>query len=153
MPLFINENDVNYWKTVNKETYKLFFKPIKIYKRKKIEFQSIYGEDPNPQFELPYEIEAYIPTLTEWKNMATRYGLDEVRDFRIFFSPDVLKEAGVVIPEIGDHIELQNDTYKVTQVNPTDYNSNLQIPLSFVVDVKRIHFEKPDQATTVFVEY
>lgn len=153
MPLFINPGDVAFFQRKNIEFYKNLFFPVKVYKLKKHAINDTYGEDPNKEFELPYDIPAYIPDLPEWQNVMTKFGMDEVRALRIFFSQDLLKAEKNVFPDIGDQIEIQNDMYLVTQTNPIDYGSNLQIPLSHVCELKRIRFERPSAGTVITKDY
>lgn len=135
------------------EFYKNLFFPVKVYKVKRQEFNTVYGEDANKQFEDPYEIPAYIPDLPEWQNVMTKFGMDEVRSLRIFFSQDLLNKEGKSFPDIGDQIEIQNDTYLITQTNPIDYGSNIQVPLSHVCELKRVRFERPSAGTVVTKDY
>ena len=77
----------------------------------------------------------------------------EVRSLQIFFSQDLLNAENRVFPDIGDQIEIQNDTYLITQTNPIDYGSNLQIPLSHVCELKRVRFERPDAGVVITKDY
>lgn len=135
------------------EFYKNLFFPVKVYKVKKHEVNNVYGEDPNKEFDVPYEMPAYIPDLHEWQNVMTKFGMDEVRTLRIFFSQDMLKAENKEFPNIGDQIEIQQDTYLITQTNPVDYGSNLQIPLSHVCELKRVRFEKPGAGLVITKDY
>jgi hypothetical protein len=153
MPLFLNPRDIKFFQQKNMEFYKNLFFPVKVYKVKKHEFNNVYGEDPNKEFDAPYEIPAYIPDLHEWQNVMTKFGMDEVRTLRIFFSQDILKAENKEFPNIGDQIEIQNDTYLITQTNPVDYGSNLQIPLSHVCELKRVRFEKPGAGLVITKDY
>lgn len=149
----MNPGDIAFFQRKNMEFYKNLFMPVKVYKVKKHDFNNVYGEDPNKEFELPYEIPAYIPDLPEWQNVMTKFGMDEVRALRIFFSQDLLKSENKTFPDIGDQIEIQNDMYLITQTNPIDYGSNLQIPLSHVCELKRVRFERPDAGTVITKDY
>ena len=153
MPLFMNEKDVAFFQRMNKEFYKNLFYPVKVYKVKKGNFNEVYGEDPNKEFDTPYLMEAYIPDLAAWNNMMTKFGMDELRTLRIFFSKDLLNEKSVEYPDTGDQIEIQQDLYLITQTNPVDYGSNIQIPLSHVCELKRIRYERPDQSTVITKDY
>lgn len=153
MPTFLKPEDIAFFQQKNKEIYKDLFFPVKVYKVIKQQHINVYGENPNKQFEPPYEIEAYIPDLTQWQNYMTKFGMDEVRTLTVFFSIDLLNERNVAFPTAGDQLEIQDDTYLVTQTNPVDYGSNLQIPLSHIVEVKRIRFERPSAGTQVTTRY
>lgn len=153
MPTFLNNKDIEYFKSINKEIYQLYFFPVKIYYIKIKEFDKVFGEDQNKSFYDPVEVEAYIPDLPEWQNYTTKLGMDELRTLKAFFSIDLMNERGLKLPEAGDQIEIQNDMYLVTQSNPIDYGSNLQIPLSHIVELKRIRFERPDAGTRVYKAY
>jgi hypothetical protein len=153
MPTFITKKDVEFFRKKNMEFYKLFMFPVKVYKLKKTEHNHIYNEDANKKFEDPYEIEAYIPDLPKWQNEMTKFGMDEIRNLRAYFSIDLLKQEGREFPHAGDQLVIQEDTYLVTQSNPIDYGSNIQIPLSHVIELKRLRYERPDQGTTVFKDY
>lgn len=153
MPTFITEKDVAWFQAKNKEIYKLFFFPIQVFKVKIGPFNTVYGEDANKQFEEPYSVEAYIPDLPQWQNEMSKFGMDETRALKIYFSLDLMKEKNLPLPQAGDQIMVQEDTYLVTQTNPIDFGSNIQVPMSHICDVKRIHFEKPNQSTTVFKDY
>ena len=152
MPTFITQADVAFFSQINKEVYKLFFFPVKVLKIRK-QTVNIYGEDPNKQFDPPYEIEAYIPNLPEWQKEPTKFGLESTRNLRIFFSKDLLKEKAVSPPDMGDHVIIQDDTYKIVNTNPVDYGSNIQIPLSHVCELKRVYFEGPEQGSQVVKDF
>jgi len=153
MPTFLKPADIAFFQRKNVEIYKDLFFPVKVYKVKRQQFNNVYGENPNKQYDEPYSIEAYIPDLSKWENYMTKFGMDEVRSLLIYFSLDLLREKNVEWPGTGDQIEVQNDYYLVTQTNPVDYGSNLQIPLSHIVEVKRIRYEKPSEGTTVISNY
>lgn len=153
MPTFITEKDVAFFKQKNMEFYKLFMFPVKVYKLKIDQHNQVYNEDANKKFDEPYEIEAFIPELPDWKNVMTKFGMDELRTLKVFFSIDLLNQAGVAFPDTGDQMVIQEDTYLITQTNPIDYGSNLQIPLSHVCELKRLRFERPNQGTSVFKDY
>ena len=150
--MFLNEKDIAFWKGINKEAYKLFFIKVKVSKVKLDNYNSTYNESPNRQYEKPYEIEAYLPSLPKWNNVTSKFGMDETRNLIMYFSIDLLNETGFPYPDIGDYIEVQNDTYKVVQTNPTDFKSNLQIPLSHVVELKRVHYENPEEGDAIHDE-
>jgi len=153
MPTFIGKKDVDFFKKKNMEIYKLFMFPVKVYKLKKDQHNTVYNEDANKKFEEPYEAEAYIPDLPQWKNLMTKFGMDELRTLKCYFSIDLLKKYGVIPPEVGDQIIIQDDTYLVTQESPTDYGSNIQIPMTYAIELKRLRFERPNQGTSVFKDY
>lgn len=153
MPTFIGKKDVDFFKKKNMEIYKLFMFPVSVYKLKKDQHNQIYNEDANKKFENPYEVEAYIPDLPDWKNVMTRFGMDELRTLKIYFSIDLLNKIGVEFPEIGDQVIVQDDIYLITQSNPQDYGSNLQIPMSHICELKRLRYERPNQSTTVAKDY
>jgi hypothetical protein len=153
MPTFITSKDVQWFSEKNKEIYKLFFFPVQVFKIKLGPFNTVYGEDANKQFEEPFLAEAYIPDLPKWQNETTKFGMDETRTLKIYFSLDLMKEKRLPLPQAGDQIKVQDDTYLVTQTNPIDFGSNLQVPMSHICELKRIHFERPDQSTTVFKDY
>lgn len=153
MPTFITPADVAFFRQKNMEFYKLFMFPVKVYKCIKDAHNNVYGEDANKKFEDPYEIEAYIPDLPKWKNEMTKFGMDEIRNLRAFFSIDLLKQRGVEFPNAGDQMTVQEDTYLITQANPVDYGNNLQMNLSWVVEMKRFRFENPAQGTAVHKDY
>jgi type IV secretory pathway VirB4 component len=153
MPTFINQKDVNWFQNKNKEIYKLFFYLVQVYKVKKGPYNTTYNEDANKEFDAPYEVEAYLPDLPGWANIMTKFGMDELRKLKIYFSLDLMKSKGLELPEAGDQIIVQQDTYLVTQTNPVDFGSNIQVPMSHVCELKRIRFEKPDQSTSVQKDY
>ena len=150
--MFLNERDIAFWKGINKEAYRLFFIKVKVSKVVLDSYNSTYNESPNRKYADPYEVEAYIPDLPGWQNSTTKFGMDETRNLIMYFSIDVLNETGFPYPDIGDYIYVQDDTYKVVQTNPTDYKSNLQIPLSHVCELKRVHYENPDEGNAVHEE-
>lgn len=153
MPTFIGSKDVQWFGSKNKEIYKLFFYPVQVFKVKKGPFTTVYGEDSNKQFDPPYSVEAYIPELKEWANVTTKFGMDELRTLKCYFSLDLMKSKAFPLPEAGDQLVIQEDTYLVTQSNPVDYGSNIQVPMSHVVELKRLRFERPDQSTSVMKDY
>ena len=153
MPTFITAKDVAFFQSKNKEIYKLFFFPVQVFKLKKTQVNTVYNEDANKQFELPYSVEAYIPDLPKWQNEMTKFGMDEIRPLRIYFSLDLMAAEGRELPQAGDQITVQEDTYLVTQTNPIDYGSNIQIPMSHVCELKRFRFEKPTASTAVNKDY
>jgi len=153
MPLFANERDLKFIKNRNKEYYKLMFLPVDVYKPVKSEHNKVYGEDLNRVFELAYSIEAYIPDLRKYQQESTKFGLDEKRNLTIFFSQDLLIERGVIFPEIGDKIRIQNEDYKIMITNPVDYSSNLQIPLSHVCELQRVIPEVIEQGSTTWKNF
>lgn len=153
MPLFLNNDAINYFNEINIEAYGLFFVPLKVLYRNKQEFDRIYGEDINILFEQPIEIPAYIPDLTKWKNTALRFGLDETRELVVYFSTGLLERAGLTPPDIGDRIEVQRDLYEIRQTNIVDYGSNLQIPLSHICFLQKVRPENPPDGTTVSTPY
>lgn len=153
MPTFITAKDVAWFSAKNKEIYKLFFYPVQVFKVKKGPFTTVYGEDSNKQFDPPYEVEAYIPELPGWANVMTKFGMDELRTLKCYFSLDLMSSKALPLPEAGDQIIIQEDTYLVTQTNPVDYGSNIQVPMSHVCELKRLRFERPDQSTSVQKDY
>lgn len=153
MPKLVGPNDVKYFSKVGVELYELFMIPLAIKKMKAQEYNNVYNEDINKTFEEPYFIEGYIPDLPSWNNKMTKFGIDETRDFRIFFSLELFEKRNLIPPTLGDHIIVQNENYKVVQLNPVDYGSNLQIPLSYVVDVKRVRVERPEQGSAITKDY
>lgn len=153
MPLFPSTRDVDFWKKKNIEVYSAFFQPVKLYKYRAQEYDNIYNEDYNKVFDGPYEIPGYLAKLPTGNLEQTRFGLDESRDMRICFSLDLLQVKNLPTPEIGDHLEIQGDRYKIMQTNPIDYRSNLQIPLTHVCDLSRVRPEIPEQGTILTKEY
>jgi|ERR1035438_10543888 hypothetical protein len=153
MTTFITPADVKWFQQKNQEVYKLFFFPVQVFKMKKGPSTKVYGEDSNKQFDEPYEVEAYIPDLPNWINQMTKFGMDELRTLKIYFSLDLMNTEGLPLPQAGDQIIIQEDTYLVTQTNPVDFGSNLQIPMSHICDLKRLRYEKPDQSTSVMKDY
>ena len=153
MPTFITPKDVQWFNSKNKEIYKLFFYPVQVFKVKIGAFNTVYGEDANKKFAEPYEVEAYIPDLPNWINMSTKFGMDEVRALKIYFSLELMSSKNLPLPESGDQIIIQEDTYLVTQTNPTDFGSNIQVPISHVCELKRLRFERPDQSTSIQKDY
>lgn len=153
MPTFIGKKDVDFFKKKNMEIYKLFMFPVQVFKLKRDQHNQVYNEDANKKFEEPYDAEAYIPDLPQWKNLMTKFGMDELRTLKCYFSIDLLKKYGVVPPEVGDQIIIQDDTYLVTQESPTDYGSNIQIPMTYAIELKRLRFERPSQGTSIFKDY
>ena len=150
----MNPGDIAFFQRKNMEFYKNLFFPVKVYKLKKQEFNTVYGEDVNKQFEEPYEIPVYIPDLQkDWDNVMTKFGMDEVRSLQVFFSQDLLKREGKDFPDIGDQIEIQNDMFLITQTIPVDYGSNLQVPLSHVCTLKRVRYEKPTAGSVITKDY
>jgi hypothetical protein len=153
MPSFITPADVDFFKRINKEVYKLFFFPITVMKLIKSENDRLYGEDLNKQFDTPYTIEGYIPDLPKWHLNQGKFGSDEQRNLRVFFSLDLVVESGRSLPDIGDRMVIQNDLYQVMQVNPSDFGSNLQLPLTHVCEIIRVRPEKFEGGTIVQQEY
>jgi hypothetical protein len=153
MPLFLGKDAFNFFNSINIEAYGLFFIPIKVLYRNKQEFDRIYGEDINVLFESPIEIPAYIPNLNDWKNNATRFGLDETRDLVICFSIGLLEKMGLTPPDIGDRIEVQNDLYEIRQTNINQYGTNLQLPLTHSCSLAKVRPENPPDSTTVATPY
>ena len=153
MPLFINQNTINFFNEINIEVYESFFIPIKVLYRNKQEFDRVYGEDINILFEFPVEIPAFIPNLNDWKNKATRFGLDEQRDLLVYFSTGLLEKYGHKGPDIGDRIEIQEDLYEIRQTNILQYGSNLQIPLTYSCSLHKVRPEVPPDSTTVATPY
>jgi hypothetical protein len=153
MTTFITPKDVDWFQAKNKEFYKLFFFPVQVFKVKKGPFNTVYGEDANKQFDDPYEVEAYLPDLPAWTNMMTKFGMDEIRKLTIYFSLEMMTSKNLPLPEVGDQIIIQEDTYLITQTNPVDFGSNLQIPLSHICELKRLRFEKPDQSSSIQKDY
>jgi hypothetical protein len=153
MPTFITEKDVEYWRTLNKEIYRMFFYPVQIFKVKDAPHDELYGEDANLSYEDPYTLNAYIPSLPGWKQPTTKFGADEQRHLNAFFSVDEAQAEGKQLPMTGDRLIVQNDTYYVSQENPADYGSNLQLNLSWVVELIRTRPLKPEQGTVITKEY
>ena len=153
MPLFVDQNAINYFNEINIEAYELFFIPIKVFYRDKQEFDRIYGEDINILFQTPVAIPAYIPDLAAWKNMALRFGLDETRDLVVYFSIALLNKYGFTPPNIGDRIEIQNELFEIRQTNLLQYESNLQIPMSHVCQLHKVRPEIPPAETAVATQY
>jgi hypothetical protein len=152
-PTFITEADVNFWREKNIEIYSMFFIPITIYKLKNAPHDTLYGEDLNVEYEEPYTLAGYIPNLPGWKQLKTKFGTDEARNLNAFFSPDLAAKEGKPLPTVGDRIVIQNDTYYVSQENPEDYGSNLQMHLSWIVTLIRTRPLNPVQGTTIQKEY
>lgn len=150
MASFIGPKDTQFFQNKNSEYYKLFFISVEVWKMSPQQINSTYGEDANKNFTLAYSIEAYIPSLEEYKNDATKFGLDENRTLRIFFGQDLLNKSGLEFPKIGDHVVIQGLHHKIVQTNPVDFEGNSQIPLSHVCDLIRIKFENPEQSSTVW---
>lgn len=153
MPTFITPDDVSWFGEINKQVSRLFFFPIKIYKLIKDDRDNLYGEDLTRQFEAPYTIEGYLPDLPRYHLAQGKFGADEARNLRVFFSLDLINEEQKPLPDIGDRMVIQEDTYQVMQVNPTDWGSNLQLPLSHVCEVIRIRPERPEGGTIVQKQY
>ena len=153
MPTFITPGDVAWFGEINKQVSKLFFFPITIMKLIKGDRDEFYGEDLQKQFELPYTIEGYIPDLPKYHLQQGKFGADEARNLRVFFSLDLIAAEEKEAPAIGDRMVIQKDTYQVMQVNPTDFGSNLQLPLTHVCEVIRIRPERPEGGTIVQQEY
>lgn len=153
MVMFIGAEAINYFTDVNTEAYEAFFLPIKVFYRNKQEFDRVYGEDINILFEAPISIPAYIPDLKEWRNTATRFGLDETRDLIIYFATGLLKKYNYTPPNIGDRIEIQEDLYEIRQTNLLQYGSNLQIPMSHVCQLHKVRPENPPDGVTIATEY
>ena len=153
MPTFITSGDVDYWRRINVEAYKMFMLPITIYTMKNAPHDELYGEDQNIEYEEPYTLAGYIPNLPGWKQQTTKFGTDETRTLNAFFSPDLAAEEGKRLPTTGDRLVIQGDTYYVSQENPEDYGSNLQLHLSWIVSLIRTRPLNPVQGTTVQKEY
>lgn len=131
----------------------MFFLPISIYKMKNAPHDKLYGEDLNVDYEEPYTLAGYIRELPGWKANKTKFGTDETRLLVAFFSPDLATKEGKRLPTVGDRLVVQNDTYYVSQENPEDYGSNLQMNLSWVVSLVRTRPLNPVQGTTIQKEY
>lgn len=153
MPKLIGDGDVSYFQNVGMEVYQLFMIPLKIFRIREQEYNTTYNEDANKQFYEAYEIEGYIVDLPSFQNSMTRFGIDETRDLKVYFSIKLIQERNVIPPVLGDHIEIQGIDYKVVQANSVEYGSNLQIPLSYVVDIKRVRSERPEQGNVITKDY
>lgn len=153
MPTFITEGDVNFFREINKQVSRLFFFPITVMKLRKDDRDEFYGEDLTKQFDEPYTIEGYIPDLPKWHLKQGKFGADENRNLRVFFSRDLIAENKREFPDIGDRMAIQGDLYQVMQVNPTDFGSNLQLPLTHVCEIIRVRPEKIEGGTIVQNEY
>lgn len=153
MPILLNQQDIDFFRYINTDVYKLFFMPVKVYRRIPAEFDRVYNEDQNVNYAAPFEIEAYLPNLQGWKNTATRFGLDEQRKLIIYFSIDLFQERKIELPVIGDYVEVQYDMYKIMQTNPEDFYSNLQIPMSHICELSRVRPLRLKDESTVYEEY
>lgn len=153
MPTFITENDINYWKQIGEEVYSLFMKPLPIYKLKKSKQDPLYNEDANQEFAEPYELLGYVTDLPKWKQTTTKFGADESRILIAYFSPTLAEKEGKDLPLVGDRIAIQGDLYYVSQDNPADYGSNLQLNLSHVVTLLRVRPQNPIQGSVITKEY
>lgn len=153
MPLFLDNNAVNFFNEINIEVYESFFIPIKVLYRDKQEFDRIYGEDINILFEAPVDIPAFIPNLNNWETRASRFGLDEQRDLIVYFSSALLAKYGFKEPDIGDRVEIQSDLYEIRQTNILQYGTNLQIPLTYSCYLHKVRPESPSDGTTVATPY
>jgi hypothetical protein len=152
-PTFITSSDVDYWRRINIEAYRMFMFPITIYKLKNAPHDTLYGEDLNIEYEEPYTLEGYIPNLPGWKADVSKFGMDEKRALNAFFSPDLAAADGKALPNLGDRLVVQDDTYYVSQENPEDYGSNLQLHLSWIVTLIRTRPVNPVQGTVIQKEY
>lgn len=153
MPTFLDESAVSYWQQLGEQVYSLFMKPLPIYKLKKNPIDPLYKEDSNQEYAEPYELLGYVKDLPQWKQNITKFGTDESRILVAFFSPSLAEKEGKALPYTGDRIAVQGDLYYVSQDNPADYNSNLQLNLSHVVTLLRVRPQKPEQGTVVNKEY
>jgi hypothetical protein len=153
MPLFVTGKDLTFFQKTNKEYYKLMFTQITVFKPSKEEFNRTYGENLAQTLNEAYSIEAFIPKLKEFESEASKFGLSETRTLRVIFSKDLLEERNLEFPTFGDQLQIQNLRYKIIATSPIDYESNNQIPLSWVVDTVQIKYENPANETTVWKEY
>lgn len=153
MPTFINEADINYWKQIGSEVYSLFMKPLPIYKLKKSKQDALYNENANQEFSEPYELLGYVTDLPGWKQNTTKFGTDETRMLVAYFSPSLAEKQSKPLPYTGDRISIQGDMYYVSQDNPADFGSNIQLNLSHVVTLLRVRPQNPEQGSTVSKEY
>lgn len=152
-PTFINEADIAYWKQVGEQVYSLFMKPLPIYKLKKSKQDALYNENANQEFAEPYELLGYVTDLPGWRNNTTKFGTDESRVLTAYFSPSLAEKEGKTLPYVGDRISIQDDLYYVSQENPADFGSNLQLNLSHVVILLRVRPQNPVQGSSIHKEY
>ena len=153
MPTFINEADIDYWKTIGSEVYTLFMKPLPIYKLKNSKQDPLYKEDANQEFAEPYDLLGYVTDLPKWKQDTTKFGTDETRILVAYFSPTIADRENKALPITGDRIAIQGDLYYVSQENPADFGSNLQLNLSHTVTLLRVRPQNPVQGSAIHKEY
>lgn len=153
MPTFINEQDIAYWKNVGEQVYALFMKPLPIYKLKNGKHDTLYYEDQNQEFAEPYDLLGYVTDLPGWKQNMTKFGTDESRVLVAYFSPSLAEKESKPLPYTGDRIAIQGDLYYVSQENPADFGSNLQLNLSHVVTLLRVRPQNPVQGSVIHKEY
>jgi hypothetical protein len=152
-PTFITEKDVDYWKQINQQFYTLFTKPLPIYKLKKSKQDPLYNDNPNQEFAEPYTLQGYVTDLPGWKYDISKFGGDSSRTLVAFFSPDLAAKEGKELPLEGDRVSIQDDLYMISQTNPADFGSNIQLNLSHVVILIRVRPQNPVQGTTIQKEY
>lgn len=153
MPILFNKNDIKFFQQKNVEIFKNYFVEVEVSVLLPQEFTHVYGEDANKRYADPYKISAYMPELPGWKEKLTRFGFDESRELIIMFSLDQLKLEGRELPKVGDRVQIQDDHYTIMQSNPADFGSNLQIAMTHSCKLERYRPEKPEEFTTVSVEY
>jgi hypothetical protein len=153
MPTILNEKDLSYIKSVNKQIYKTYFIKVKVLPLLNTNHDTLYGENANRVYGTPYEMEAFIPGVPRYDLRQLKQGADEKRDMKICFSIDLAKEQNQRLPKLGDRIIIQEDTYQVQQDSIDDYGTNLLVPLTHVCTLIRVRPEKLQTETVVTDEY
>lgn len=153
MPKILNEKDLSYIRSINKQVYSTYFIKVKILPLLNTNFDDLYGENPNRTYGNPYEMEAFIPGVPRYELRQLKQGSDERRDLKICFSIDLAKEKNQQLPRVGDRIIIQEDTYQVQQDSIDDYGTNLLLPLTHVCTLTRVRPERLQTETVVTDEY
>jgi hypothetical protein len=99
----------------------------------------IYGEDMAKTFPagLAYETNAIVEVLPEWQARLTKQGVDEDRPLRVVFCKALVLGAGKPLPDIGFHVQIEGELYKVMQANSVNYFSNADVTFEWSCLVQR----------------
>jgi hypothetical protein len=98
-----------------------------------------YGEAPFKDWPeaLAYETPCLVAVMPGWQTKLTPWGIDQERPLTIHFNPDIILADGHPLPGIGDHLVMQNDRYRIEQVNPSDWFGNTDRTFTHVAMVRR----------------
>jgi hypothetical protein len=99
----------------------------------------IYGEDFKKSFPLTeaFETACLIAALPSKKQGLTKEGIDETRELIAAFNKALLESQGKKLPDIGWHILIERERYKILSTNPTDYFANFDSTFTHTVNIMR----------------